>query len=129
MSSIFTKIINGEIPAYKVAEDDNFLAFLDVNPNAKGHTLCIPKKEINKIFDMEEEHYLDLMRFSRKVAKALEKTVPCKRVGIAVVGLEVPHVHVHLIPLNEMDEMRFINKVKMEKEEFEALSKAINSNL
>ena len=129
MSSIFTKIINGEIPAYKVAEDDNFLAFLDVNPNAKGHTLCIPKKEINKIFDMEEEHYLELMRFSRKVAKALEKTVPCKRVGIAVVGLEVPHVHVHLIPLNEMDEMRFINKVKMEKEEFEALAKAINSNL
>ncbi len=129
MSSIFTKIINGEIPAYKVAEDDNFLAFLDVNPNAKGHTLCIPKKEINKIFDMEEEHYLELMRFSRKVAKALEKTVPCKRVGIAVVGLEVPHVHIHLIPLNEMDEMRFINKVKMEKEEFEALSKAINSNL
>ena len=129
MSSIFTKIINGEIPAYKVAEDDNFLAFLDVNPNAKGHTLCIPKKEINKIFDMEEEHYLELMRFSRKVAKALEKTVPCKRVGIAVVGLEVPHVHIHLIPLNEMDEMRFINKVKMEKEEFEALAKAINSNL
>ncbi len=129
MSSIFTKIINGEIPAYKVAEDDNFLAFLDINPNAKGHTLCIPKQEINKIFDMDESHYVDLMKFSRKVAKALEKTVPCKRVGIAVVGLEVPHVHVHLIPLNEMDEMRFINKVKMEKEEFGALAKAINSNL
>ncbi|HYD91606.1 MAG TPA: HIT family protein [Flavobacterium sp.] len=129
MSSIFTKIINGEIPAYKVAEDDNYLAFLDVNPNAKGHTLCIPKQEINKIFDMEEEHYLGLMKFSRKVAKALEKTVPCKRVGVAVVGLEVPHVHVHLIPLNEMDEMRFINKVKLEKEEFEALAKAINANL
>ena len=129
MSSIFTKIINGEIPAYKVAEDNNYLAFLDVNPNAKGHTLCIPKQEINKIFDMEEEHYLGLMKFSRKVAKALEKTVPCKRVGVAVVGLEVPHVHVHLIPLNEMDEMRFINKVKLEKEEFEALAKAINANL
>ena len=129
MSSIFTKIINGEIPAYKVAEDDNYLAFLDVNPNAKGHTLCIPKQEINKIFDMEEEHYLGLMKFSRKVANALEKTVPCKRVGVAVVGLEVPHVHVHLIPLNEMDEMRFINKVKLEKEEFEALAKAINANL
>lgn len=129
MSSIFTKIINGEIPAYKVAEDDNYLAFLDVNPNAKGHTLCIPKQEINKIFDMEEDHYLGLMKFSRKVAKALEKTVPCKRVGVAVVGLEVPHVHVHLIPLNEMDEMRFINKVKLEKEEFEALAKAINANL
>ena len=129
MSSIFTKIINGEIPAYKVAEDDNYLAFLDVNPNAKGHTLCIPKQEINKIFDMEEDYYLGLMKFSRKVAKALEKTVPCKRVGVAVVGLEVPHVHVHLIPLNEMDEMRFVNKVKLEKEEFEALAKAISANL
>lgn len=129
MSSIFTKIINGEIPAYKVAEDDNFLAFLDVNPNAKGHTLCIPKTEIDKIFDMEEDQYLELMKFSRKVAKALEKTVPCKRVGIAVIGLEVPHTHVHLIPLNEMDEMRFVNKVKLEKEEFEALAKAINANL
>jgi histidine triad (HIT) family protein len=129
MSSIFTKIINGEIPAYKVAEDDNYLAFLDVNPNAKGHTLCIPKQEINKIFDMEEEHYLGLMKFSRKVAKALEKTVPCKRVGVAVIGLEVPHTHVHLIPLNEMDEMRFVNKVKLEKEEFEALAKAIAANL
>ena len=129
MSSIFTKIINGEIPAYKVAEDDNYLAFLDVNPNAKGHTLCIPKQEINKIFDMEEDHYLGLMKFSRKVAKALEKTVPCKRVGVAVIGLEVPHVHVHLIPLNEMDEMRFVNKVKLEKEEFEALAKAISANL
>ena len=129
MASIFTKIVNGEIPAYKVAEDDKFLAFLDVNPNAKGHTLCIPKQEINKIFDMEEDHYLGLMKFSRKVAKALEKTVACKRVGVAVVGLEVPHVHVHLIPLNEMDEMRFINKVKLEKEEFEALAKDINANL
>lgn len=128
MASIFTKIVNGEIPAYKVAEDDNYLAFLDVNPNAKGHTLCIPKQEINKIFDMEEEHYLGLMKFSRKVAKALEKTVPCKRVGVAVVGLEVPHVHVHLIPLNNMDEMRFIDKIKLEKEEFEELAKQINSN-
>jgi len=129
MSSIFTKIVNGEIPAYKVAEDENYLAFLDVNPNAKGHTLCIPKQEINKIFDMEEDHYLGLMKFSRKVAKALEKTVPCKRVGIAVVGLEVPHVHVHLIPLNEMDEMRFTKKVKLEKEEFEELATEISSNM
>lgn len=129
MSSIFTKIVSGEIPAYKVAEDDNYLAFLDVNPNAKGHTLCIPKKEINKIFDMEEDHYLGLMKFSRKVAQALEKSVECKRVGVAVVGLEVPHVHVHLIPLNSMDEMRFIDKVKLEKEEFEALAQKINSNL
>jgi len=129
MSTIFTKIINGEIPAYKITEDDNFLAFLDVNPNAKGHTLCIPRQEINKLFDMPEDQYLGLMQFSRKVAIALEKTVPCKRVGVAVVGLEVPHAHVHLIPLNEMDEMRFVNKVKLEKEEFEELAKAIAANL
>ncbi|MFP9112325.1 HIT family protein [Flavobacterium sp. RHBU_3] len=129
MSSIFTKIVNGEIPAYKIAEDDRYLAFLDVNPNAKGHTLCIPKQEVNKIFDMEEDHYLGLMQFSRKVAIALEKAVPCKRVGVAVVGLEVPHVHVHLIPLNTMDEMRFIDKVKLEKEEFESLAKAIAEKL
>ena len=129
MSSIFTKIINGEIPAYKITEDENYLAFLDVNPNAKGHTLCVPKKEIDKIFDMEEEHYLGLMKFSRKVAKALEKTVSCKRVGVAVIGLEVPHTHVHLIPLNGMDEMRFQNKVKLSKEEFEELAENIKSNL
>jgi len=129
MSSIFTKIINGEIPAYKITEDENFLAFLDVNPNAKGHTLCIPKTEINKIFDIEEDQYLGLMQFSRKVAIALEKTIPCKRVGMAVIGLEVPHAHVHLIPLNEMDEMRFQNKVKLEKEEFESLAKEIRNNL
>jgi len=129
MSSIFTKIVNGEIPAYKIAEDDNYLAFLDVNPNAKGHTLCIPKQEIDKIFDMEDELYLGLMQFSKKVAIALEKTVPCKRVGMAVVGLEVPHTHVHLIPLNNMDEMRFQNKVSLSKEEFEALAKSIQGNL
>lgn len=127
--SIFTKIVNGEIPAYKIAEDDNFLAFLDVNPNAKGHTLCIPKQEIDKIFDMDDELYLGLMKFSKKIATALEKTVPCKRVGIAVVGLEVPHAHVHLIPLNHMDEMRFHDKVSLSKEEFEALAKSIQANL
>jgi len=127
--SIFTKIVNGEIPAYKIAEDENYLAFLDVNPNAKGHTLCIPKQEINKIFDMDDDLYLGLMKFSKKIAIALEKTVPCKRVGMAVVGLEVPHAHVHLIPLNEMDEMRFHNKVSLSKEEFEALAKSIQANL
>lgn len=129
MSSIFTKIINGEIPCYKIAEDENFLAFLDVNPNAKGHTLCIPKQEINKIFDIEDDLYLGLMAFSKKIAVALEKTVACKRIGMAVVGLEVPHAHVHLIPLNKMDEMRFQNKVSLTKEEFEDLAKAIKSNL
>jgi histidine triad (HIT) family protein len=129
MSSIFTKIINGEIPCYKIAEDENFFAFLDVNPNAKGHTLCIPKQEINKIFDIEDDLYLGLMKFSKKIAIALEKTVPCKRIGMAVIGLEVPHAHVHLIPLNEMDEIRFQNKVSMIKEEFEALAKNIQSNL
>lgn len=129
MSSIFTKIVNGEIPAYKITENADYLAFLDVNPNAKGHTLCIPKKEIDKIFDMDEDHYLGLMKFSRKVAKALEKTVACKRIGMAVIGLEVPHTHVHLIPLNEMDEMRFQNKVKLTKEEFEILAKEIQANL
>ncbi|MBP1224239.1 HIT family protein [Flavobacterium sp. 1355] len=127
--SIFTKIVNGEIPAYKIAEDDKYLAFLDVNPNAKGHTLCIPKQEIDKIFDMDDELYLGLMKFSKKIAAALEKTVLCKRIGMAVVGLEVPHAHVHLIPLNEMDEMRFQNKVSLSKEEFEALAKSIQANL
>ncbi|MTG98466.1 MULTISPECIES: HIT family protein [Myroides] len=129
MSSIFTKIISGELPAYKVAEDDNFLAFLDINPNAKGHTLCIPKKEINKIFDMDEDHYLELMKFSRKVAIALEKAIPCKRVGMAVVGLEVPHVHVHLIPLQEMDDMRFTKKEKLTTAEFEQVTEAIKAAL
>lgn len=129
MSSIFTKIINGEIPAYKVAENDKFLAFLDINPNAKGHTLCIPKQEINKIFDMEEDHYVELMKFSREVAKALEKAVPCKRIGMAVVGLEVPHVHVHLIPLQEMDDMRFTKKEKLTPSEFEEVANAIKESL
>ncbi len=129
MSSIFTKIVNGEIPCYKIAEDENFLAFLDVNPNAKGHTLCIPKQEINKIFDIEDELYLGLMLFSKKIAVALEKSVPCKRIGMAVIGLEVPHAHVHLIPLNEMDEMRFQNKISLSKEEFEELVKKIQSNM
>lgn len=129
MSSIFTKIVQGEIPCYKIAEDDKFLAFLDVNPNAKGHTLCIPKQEINKIFDIEDELYLGLMQFSKKIAVALEKAIPCKRLGMAVIGLEVPHAHVHLIPLNEMDEMRFQNKVSLTKEEFEAIVKAVQANL
>ncbi len=129
MSTLFTKIINGEIPSYKITEDENFFAFLDISPNAKGHTLCIPKKEEDKVFDLDENTYLELMRFSRKVAKALEKTISCKRVGIAVIGLEVPHVHVHLIPLNNMKEMTFQHKISMSNEEFEALASEIRSNL
>ena len=129
MASIFTKIIKGEIPCYKVAEDENFFAFLDINPNAKGHTLCIPKKEVDKIFDLDQETYLGLMEFSRKVALAIKKVVPCKRVGMSVIGLEVPHVHIHLIPLNSMDEATFQNKVKMKSEEFEALAAKIRQNL
>lgn len=129
MSSIFTKIINREIPAHIVAENDKFIAFLDVNPNAKGHTLCVPKQEINKIFDMDKELYLELMAFSHDVAQALEKTVSCKRVGMAVVGLEVPHVHVHLIPLNEMKEMTFQHKVTLSQEEFKDLAANIASKI
>ena len=129
MASIFTKIVNGEIPCYKVAETDDFLAFLDVNPNAKGHTLCIPKKEVDKILDLDEATYNGLMSFSRKVGIALEKTVDCKRVGITVIGLEVPHVHVHLIPLNSMEDARFTTKQSMTKEEFEAIAEALGKNL
>lgn len=129
MASIFTKIIQGEIPCYKVAETNDFLAFLDVNPNAKGHTLCIPKKEVDKIFDLDEDAYNGLMQFSRKVAIALEKAIDCKRVGVSVIGLEVPHTHVHLIPLNTMEDARFTQKVKLTPEEFQDIAKAIQSYL
>lgn len=127
--TLFSKIISNEIPSYKIAETDDFLAFLDINPNAVGHTLCIPKQEINKIFDLNDDLYLELMLFSKKIAFALEKSVPCKRIGMAVIGLEVPHAHVHLIPLNDMDEMRFVNKVSLSKTEFEDLVLKIQSNL
>ena len=129
MSSIFTKIVNGEIPCYKITEDDNFLAFLDVNPNAIGHTLCIPKQEIDKLFDLNDELYMGLMQFSKKVAIALEKTVPCKRIGMSVIGLEVPHAHIHLIPLNEMEDIRFQKKITLSKEEFLTLALKIQGNL
>ena len=129
MASIFTRIINDEIPAYKIAEDENYLAFLDVNPNAKGHTLCIPKREIDQLFDMESDEYQGLMNFSRRIAIALKKAIPCKRVGMAVVGLEVPHAHVHLIPLNHMDEMRFTQKVSLSPDEFREVVEAIREQL
>ncbi|WP_378186281.1 HIT family protein [Aquimarina sp. W85] len=128
MATLFTKIINKEIPSYKLAEDDNFYAFLDINPNAKGHALCIPKLEEDKLFDLDETTYIELMRFSRNVAKALERTVTCKRVGMAVIGLEVPHVHVHLIPLQSMDDMRFEKKIVMSDEELKKLAKDIQAN-
>lgn len=126
--SIFTKIINGDIPCYKVAENDNFIAFLDINPNAKGHTLVVPKKEENKIFDLPKEDYLALMDFSYKVAKALEKAISCERIGMSVIGLEVPHVHVHLVPVNSMADMQFTKKENLSSDEFVALAKSIAKN-
>lgn len=128
MASIFTKIINGEIPSYKVAETEKFYAFLDINPNAKGHTLCIPKQEENKIFDLDEATYTELMQFSRRVALAIRKTVSCKRIGMSVIGLEVPHVHVHLIPLQSMEDARFTSKAKLTEAEFKATAEAIANN-
>ncbi|MEM7380101.1 MAG: HIT family protein [Bacteroidota bacterium] len=129
MASIFTKIVRGEIPSYKIAENEDYFAFLDINPNARGHTLCIPKKEVDKVLDLDRETYLGLMDFSRKVGKAIEEAVECQRVGITVIGLEVPHVHVHLIPLTSMVDATFQRKVSMEPAEFEAVAEAIRSKL
>jgi histidine triad (HIT) family protein len=129
MSSIFTKIINGEIPCYKIAEDDQFFAFLDINPNAKGHTLCVPKKEVDKIMDLDEETYMGLMSFARKVGRALEQAIPCKRVGMTVIGLEVPHVHVHLIPLQSMVNATFQSKESFTEKEFETIAESIRARL
>lgn len=129
MASIFTRIINGEIPCYKVAEDEDYFAFLDISPLAKGHTLVVPKQEVDYLFDLDDELYTGLQLFAKKVAKAIDKAVPCKRVGVAVIGLEVPHAHIHLIPLHN-DVINFSNpKLKLEKEEFEAIAAAIRSNL
>jgi len=129
MASIFTKIINGEIPSYTIAEDKDFFAFLDINPNAAGHTLCIPKKEVDKIMDLDEETYMGLMAFARKVGRALEKSVDCKRVGLTVIGLEVPHVHVHLIPLNSMANATFQHKVQLTETQFKELAAKIRANM
>ena len=128
MPSIFTKIINGEIPCFKIAEDENCFAFLDIKPNSKGHTLCVLKKEVDKIFDLSEEDYLELMKFSRRVAFAIKKVVPCNRIGLSVIGLEIPHAHVHLIPLDKMSDAKFINKVKFTDDQFERLAFQINKN-
>ena len=128
MASIFTKIINGELPCYKIVEDDHFIAFLDIDPNVKGHTLCVPKKEVDKLLDLDEQTYLGLMQFARKVGLAIEKTLVCNRVGMSVIGLEVPHVHVHLIPLNEMKDMSFKHKIAMDNEALITMAKKIKSN-
>lgn len=130
MSSIFTKIVRGEIPSHKVAETDDFYAFLDIFPLTKGHTLVIPKKEIDYIFDLEDQMLGDIFVFSRKIAKAIRKVVSCERVGIAVIGLEVPHAHIHLIPINEMSDMDFSReKLKLEATEFAELAQKINAAL
>lgn len=130
MSTIFTKIINNEISAYKVAEDDNYLAFLDVRPVVRGHVLCIPKKEVDYIFDLDDINYSGLMLFSRRVAIGLIKVVECKKVGISVVGLEVPHAHVHLIPMNKIEDMNFANeRLVLSDEEFKSLASEIAKSI
>ena len=125
MASIFSKIVAGEIPCYKVAETDHCLAFLDINPVQKGHVLCIPKKEVDYIFDMDQEAYAELTMFARRVALGIKKVVPCRKVGVAVVGLDVPHTHIHLIPLQEVHDLDFRHHVKMQPEELQALAAQI----
>lgn len=129
MASIFSKIVDGSISCYKVYEDDDCLAFLDISPNSFGHTLCILKREVDYLFDLNDVEYNKLMNFSKKVANGLEKSVTCKRVALSVVGLEVPHVHVHLIPLNSMSDMDFSKSIQLEKKDFKNLALKINSNI
>ena len=130
MSSIFSKIINGDIPCYKIAEDENYFAFLDINPMSKGHTLVIPKQEVDYIFDLPDEIYDGLMSFSKKIAAAIDAVIPCNRVGMMVFGLEVPHAHVHLIPINNAMDMSITKaKLKLEKEEFEKIAEQIRANI
>lgn len=130
MSSVFSKIIAGEIPCYKIAENENYLAFLDIFPLKKGHVLVIPKKEVDYIFDLDDTTYNGLMAFSKHVALAIKKAIPCNRVGVAVIGLEVPHAHVHLVPINTDNDMNFANvKLKLAKEEFEQIAKEISLNM
>lgn len=130
MASIFTKIVNGEIPAYKVAEDDRLLAFLDINPLAKGHTLVIPKKEVDNLFDLDDETYGDLWLFAKRIAVAMDKTMSCERVGVAVVGLEVPHAHIHLVPINGIYDIDFSKpKLELSQEEFSLIAQRIQDAL
>ncbi len=126
MASIFTKIINGEIPCYKIAEDENFFAFLDINPLAKGHTLVVPKKEVDYLFDVDDTTLAGMMMFAKKVARAIDKAIPCKRVGVAVLGLEVPHAHIHLVPINGGFDIEFSKpKFKLTPEEFKEVAAKI----
>jgi len=130
MPSIFSKIVQGEIPSYKIAETEDFYAFLDIFPLSKGHTLVIPKKEIDYIFDIDDPMLAGMMLFSKKIAKAIQSVVPCERVGVAVIGLEVPHAHIHLIPINQMSDMDFSReKLKLNPEEFAELAQKINAAL
>ena len=129
MSTIFSKIVAREIPCHKIAENEEFLAFLDVFPCAIGHTLVIPKAEIDYIFDMEDAAYLRLMAFAKQIAPAIKKAIPCKRIGIAVIGLEVPHAHIHLIPLNSMEDMDFGKKIKISQEVLEQTAQKIKTEL
>ena len=130
MASVFTKIVKGEIPAYKIAEEEHFLAFLDIFPLAKGHVLVIPKEEIDSIFDLEEEQYKALWAFAKKIAKAIEKSISCERVGVAVIGLEVPHAHIHLIPLGSVEDINFSKpKLKLTSSEFKEITKSIRTKL
>jgi histidine triad (HIT) family protein len=130
MPSLFTKIVKGEIPCYKIAEDENYLAFLDINPLAIGHTLVIPKKEVDYIFDVEDHLLSGMIVFAKKIAHAIEKSVPCKRIGIAVLGLEVPHAHIHLIPINKISDINFASeKLQLTAAEFESIARKIIKNL
>ena len=127
MASVFSKIISKEIPCYKIAENQDFIAFLDINPNSLGHTLCVPKIEVDNFLDLEKKSYDKLMSFSRNVALAIKQVVTCKRIGMSLIGLEVPHVHVHLIPISNMKDMQFIKKIKLNHNQFDSLAKEINS--
>ncbi len=130
MATIFSKIVFGQIPSWKIAEDQNFYAFLDINPISKGHTLVIPKKETDYIFDLESQDFSSLFAFAQKVAIAIKEVVPCKRVGIAVLGMEVPHAHIHLIPLNQESDLDFKKeKLKLSTSEMEQISKQISSKI
>jgi histidine triad (HIT) family protein len=130
MATIFSRIVQGEIPAYKIVEDEKFLAFLDINPLVEGHTLVIPKLEVNYIFDIEDNILAEMMVFAKKVAKAIDKAMPCKRVGVAVLGLEVPHAHIHLIPINNLFDIEFSRpKLKLSPEQFELITEKIRAAL